>query len=358
MLQNRRFLCFALVALAQLFAIIVATPGFAASTPEDFFWKNSYGRGVGTIPSGVCGAGKEDDAGLCYTACKAGYHGVGPACWNNAQQSYGRGAGTIPHLHRVGLKIESACNAGKEDDAGLCYTACKAGYHGVGPVCWDNSALSYARGAGTVPSFVCGSGAQKDAGLCYPACKAGYNGIGPVCWGSTPSGYVDCGAGFAQSKDYCTIISASQGVAIGFFIAPIAKAAYDAIKKKQDAEPQQEQQDGEEAVRALAPFLKESAEAVAEVKDPAADLGEVSQKVQKAYADSGVGLNAQQIAKLKKMLLAWKVTKTTAGAAYSLYEGHDGTIDFIRDVTSFASIFDKTNTLYVISTLMYPTYPQ
>jgi hypothetical protein len=53
-------------------------------------------------------------------------------------------------------------------------------------------ALSYDRGAGTVPSD-CG-GQQNDAGLCYPYCAGGYTGVGPVCWGSCPAGYRDDGA--------------------------------------------------------------------------------------------------------------------------------------------------------------------
>ena len=41
--------------------------------------KNSYPRGVGTIPNG-CGS-KQYDAGLCYDTCRSGYNGVGPVCW-------------------------------------------------------------------------------------------------------------------------------------------------------------------------------------------------------------------------------------------------------------------------------------
>ncbi|KAG2424586.1 hypothetical protein HXX76_014467 [Chlamydomonas incerta] len=42
--------------------------------------KKSYGNGVG-FPLG-CAPGEEQSGGLCYTPCKAGYKGVGPACWH------------------------------------------------------------------------------------------------------------------------------------------------------------------------------------------------------------------------------------------------------------------------------------
>lgn len=160
----------------------------------------SYGRGAGTVPTS-CGAGKDLDAGLCYPTCADGYHGVGPVCWQICapgytefagvcwgwwsyfQASYGRGAGTVP----------TVCDPGNELDAGLCYPTCTAGYHGVGPVCWPD-AQAYGRGAGTVPD-ACSGGMVKDAGLCYPACGAGYHGVGPVCWGDaiTPESILSAG---------------------------------------------------------------------------------------------------------------------------------------------------------------------
>src|ERR1700675_228072 len=85
--------------VAIVFGLVQMAVISMASAEEDFYWKNSYPRGVGTIPPNhACEAGKEDDAGLCYTPCKAGYHGVGPVCWQD-QESYGRGAGTIPPCH-------------------------------------------------------------------------------------------------------------------------------------------------------------------------------------------------------------------------------------------------------------------
>lgn len=43
----------------------------------DTYFKDSYGRGVGTIPpldgSGCASQGKQNVAGLCYTPCRTGY---------------------------------------------------------------------------------------------------------------------------------------------------------------------------------------------------------------------------------------------------------------------------------------------
>ncbi|MEO8552339.1 MAG: hypothetical protein ABI678_20320, partial [Kofleriaceae bacterium] len=112
---------------------------------------SSYGRGVGSIPIG-CVDGRQEDAGLCYPSCNAGFSGVGPVCWGTcppdhhndgatcrkdvqivAKPSYGRGVGTV---------LTSSCGA-KQLDAGLCYTPCPSGFRGVGPVCWQDCPAGY-----------------------------------------------------------------------------------------------------------------------------------------------------------------------------------------------------------------------
>jgi hypothetical protein len=182
--------------------------------------KESRTRGAGRTPD-ECAPGEERDAGLCYPACRVGFHGVGPVCWQacpagatddggtcrmpgdiRAKASYGRGAGSIPFPH---------CNAAQEYDAGLCYTKCNEGYHGVGPVCWGTcqpgyvddggtcrkdpqivAKVSYGRGAGHVGR--CAAGEDEDAGLCYARCLSGFHGVGPVCWSDRcPDGYDDHG---------------------------------------------------------------------------------------------------------------------------------------------------------------------
>src|SRR5262249_14374805 len=55
------------------------------------------------------------------------------------------------------------------------------------------------------PPESCPPGKSEQDGLCYQDCPGGMKGVGPVCW-STPepgSGWVDCGAGLAESKNVC-----------------------------------------------------------------------------------------------------------------------------------------------------------
>jgi hypothetical protein len=50
--------------------------------------------------------------------------------------------------------------------------------------------IGYSRGAGHIPD--CGP-KEYDAGLCYPYCRAGYQGVGPVCWQACPGNFTDTG---------------------------------------------------------------------------------------------------------------------------------------------------------------------
>jgi hypothetical protein len=69
---------------------------------------------------------------------------------------------------------------------------------------------------------VCGPGEQSDAGLCYPACKAGYKGVGPVCWGGAPPGWVECGMGAAKDSKTCESIVFNQVASVGKLAMTIA----------------------------------------------------------------------------------------------------------------------------------------
>lgn len=159
--------------------------------------KESYGRGVGTIPNG-CGSA-ENDAGLCYQPCRDGFDGVGPVCWRRCP----------PGMHDDGafcrrdVQIISANNSSCPwyDLCGLTFargcSTCPTGFMNDGCTCridaWIFAKESYGRGVGRLPTD-CGPGRVYDAGLCYPRCRAGFTGVGPVCWGRCPTGYDDHGA--------------------------------------------------------------------------------------------------------------------------------------------------------------------
>ncbi len=154
--------------------------------------------------------GADKSGALCYPFCAPGFHGAGPYCWQDcpdgyaddgatcrlsgniyAKPSYGRGVGTIPW---------PSCNSNQDYDAGLCYTKCQEGYHGVGPVCWgtckpgyiDDGATcrpniflkqSYWRGSGW--SMSCRNGEEQLGALCYGKCPAGYVASGVYCNATT-----------------------------------------------------------------------------------------------------------------------------------------------------------------------------
>ncbi len=197
----------------------LASSAFAA---DDYCYKDSYGRGVGTIPND-CGA-KENDAGLCYGKCKATYYGVGPVCWQSCPSGY-VDTGALCHIDKALTTGGSwVCTAEKW---GICWFKkheCPSGYTNVGLFCALNTPSvpagykgltgldivkdSYGRGVGTIPG--CPSNKSYDAGLCYVGCKSGYSGIGPVCWDSCPSGYSACGAGCATSSKECATVTANM----------------------------------------------------------------------------------------------------------------------------------------------------
>jgi len=51
--------------------------------------------------------------------------------------------------------------------------------------------------------MICQASEQEDAGLCYTPCKTGYTGVGPVCWGGCPAGWSQCGAACGQTASDC-----------------------------------------------------------------------------------------------------------------------------------------------------------
>ena len=54
----------------------------------NWYTKDYYDRGVGTIPAG-CAAGYEYQDCLCYKPCFANYRGIGPLCWRNCDNTAG-----------------------------------------------------------------------------------------------------------------------------------------------------------------------------------------------------------------------------------------------------------------------------
>jgi hypothetical protein len=157
--------------------------------------------------------GAEKNGALCYPFCNPGFHGAGPVCWQDcpdgysddgatcrlqgniyAKPSYGRGVGSIPWPN---------CNSSQEYDAGLCYTKCNEGYHGVGPVCWGTCKPGYVDDGGTCrPNIFLKKSYGRGVG--WPmSCPSNQEQIGALCYGDCPNGYVASGVRCDANMQTC-----------------------------------------------------------------------------------------------------------------------------------------------------------
>lgn len=204
---------------------VVAAQQAPVDEPTEFFWKGSYGRGVGT-PLDACPSGKTQRGALCYDSCRpgysdkgtltcstncpSGYTDMGAICHYNGDKSY-----SPVHWDKCKSKFLGGCVGGFKEDS------CRDGYKKIASVCWadlkvpegmSGSAWDPTKGTYNLSpvSMVCGGGKQADAGLCYTPCRDGFNGIGPVCWAKQPSGYVDCGLGYAINSSTCGFVVTDQ----------------------------------------------------------------------------------------------------------------------------------------------------
>ena len=200
------------------------------SQVAEFCWKDSYGRGVGTIPT-EC-PGRKKIGALCYSHCPSGYSRFGFDCHQNCfggftnqglycrKLEYGRGAG-YPWKWGDGFsdrgmykRCEKAHGKGKCEKWGaVVYPKCRSGYKNFGCcICRPNPFSCKSLGYGSAqidlscPKKIiigdpipmsCPKGKVKQSGLCYTPCRDGFNGVGPVCWGQPPEGWVNCGMGAA-----------------------------------------------------------------------------------------------------------------------------------------------------------------
>ena len=207
----------------------------AAAQPE-FCWKDSYGRGVGTLPS-QCLPEKEQIGLLCYSGCPAGMYRFGFDCHASCPDgfrdeglfcridAYGRGAGYA--AWDLGWCESDHGQGNCEWWGALYYPKCSPGFHNSACcICtpddidcnslpWmsevpDGASCAKQIMIGDPTPLDCPSGQDNSGGLCYNPCEAGYSGIGPVCWGTTPEGLVDCGMGAAEDSEKCAEVISGQ----------------------------------------------------------------------------------------------------------------------------------------------------
>ena len=105
----------------------------------------------------------EKNGAIIYPKCKKGYKAFG-CCICRPHKPNCRALGLKNGIDlscakrvAIGKPKTGICGSGKENDAGLCYKNCKKGYDGVGPVCWGDKPKRWVN---------CGMGAAKDSKTC------------------------------------------------------------------------------------------------------------------------------------------------------------------------------------------------
>ncbi len=167
----------------------------------------------------VCPSGMRDD-GLFCRAAEYGRGGGYP--WKGKDGFSDKG---------MFRRCEADHGSGNcEKNGAIVYPKCRAGYHNVGCcICRPDTPNCEALGLGGRFDLscakkiktgdprvgVCPAGQERNAGLCYNNCKAGYKGVGPVCWGKSPADWVECGMGSARNKKICGATIFNQVSSVG-----------------------------------------------------------------------------------------------------------------------------------------------
>ncbi len=226
-----------LKAIAQQIAVSLAQSNIEADKAK-VCWRNTYGRGVGTVPRNCPPGQSEDTAGLCYTNCRPGYHQFVTMCvpdcpagfrddglfcfkpapiardeypWklgdtafslDDARARCAAAHGSNCETANSSTIVYSTCPSGYQQApiiTDLCSPVCPADTTDIGISCQKHT---YDRGVGNLMS--CNSNQEYDAGLCYNGCKTGFTGVGPVCWAACPASLpVNCGASCAKDIGEC-----------------------------------------------------------------------------------------------------------------------------------------------------------
>ena len=186
-----------------------------------------------------CKSGYDGKGPVCWGSCPAGFKDIGAFC--QKPKEYGRGAGYPWKGGDKPFSLDGArkrCGhdhpEGCEKDGEIIYPKCKSGFHKVGccicsPDCpsgWSDSGTgctkpSYGRGAGE--PLACKPGLERDGLLCYPSCKAGFHGVGPVCWQNCPTqAPKECGAGCSKTTADCATNTTDMVVTPVMCVASLA----------------------------------------------------------------------------------------------------------------------------------------
>ena len=125
---------------------------------------------------GGCESGLDNENGLCYRPCNAGFKSDGATmCWK--QYPAFEGNGMLHTIVNITKKMDtvvgdmlSECPAGSEQHGALCYPTCKAGYNGVLDRCWAN--IQKVNIVGRMPDKAgCPNGWRDDGTSCWDDLK-------------------------------------------------------------------------------------------------------------------------------------------------------------------------------------------
>jgi hypothetical protein len=120
---------FALVAVCSLFTQIRTRNAELEHIIDGTCWPMTYIRPYNSFPN-HCGTGYQKQGVLCFPDCDLNYHGAGPMCIRNKNDTggklfYGRGFGSFV-----------TCPSDHPGFMGVCYKDCGEGYKRNGPTCW------------------------------------------------------------------------------------------------------------------------------------------------------------------------------------------------------------------------------
>ncbi len=240
-----------------------------------------------SYPPLTCGDREYDGVGYCYDRCRAGYHVVA---------------------------------------IGVCSPDCPPGMRDDGEFCAKDTKQN---GVGTPKTCAPGE-EQPDGklGLCYPACRAGYHGVGPKCWQNCPSTQpVDCAAGCAVDAVTCAETTADMVTSVLDVVMNIATLG-----------------EGEAATAAkneAKMALKEAAAAAKKADKEALNLAVAKSRtaVQKYVTECAQGfekLTCKKVAnklkeEFKEEALKW-VKEEYVKVNFKIATGDDFTVDDLRDL--------------------------
>lgn len=160
---------------------------------EPICYRQSYGRGAGHALN-ACPDDAPDQSGLiCYPKCRDKYIGVGPVCWEDctpltAVGFFCVGSETVQYSSDAIKKSCPSCLERVQDSS--------VSYQTI------FFRKSYGRGVGK--PMVCSREYEQNGALCYPYCNPGYHGVGPVCWQNCPSSQpISCSFGCSITSADC-----------------------------------------------------------------------------------------------------------------------------------------------------------